>query len=427
MFHLVSFFGCLCLAVAAHVPSAEITIPISSRASDSKFSGSVYVMSNDVRQNTIIAYGRLANGTLELIGEFKTGGRGGDLDDEDDGVDPLFSSFSVILTPDHRFLLAVNAGSSSISVFRVNSDFTLVRTSVQKVNGFGPNSLTFSNGLVYVSVIDSDRSFSSLADVKGGLEGFRLTRNGKLLRIPKSTRDLPARPAAVRLSPDSKFLIVSFVFAGMGGASAPLSDEILVFRVFKDGRLSGTSITSATSTEVNNPEGRNLPTALGFEIVETDGTQYVVVAEARLIGPDGGAGDAQTSSVSIWKLSKLGQLIPSQLDILVGSSVTSGQRASCWVRFSKDLKFFWTTNTLSEALSAFSFIDGQATLVEEQASSALFPTDLWSSYDGKFVYALSLGFFGVYEVENGGTGSGLTLIQSPSNIPETNAQGIVAI
>lgn len=427
MFYLVWSFGCLCLSFAAHVPKAEISTLTSSRFSGTRFTGSVYVMSNNLTKNTIIAYGRLANGSHVLIGEFETGGQGGDFDDEDDGIDPLFSAFSVILTPNNRFLLAVNAGSSSITVFRVKSDFTLRRTFIQKVNGTGPNSLTFCNGLVYVSVIDSDGLFSSLVEAKGGLEGFRLTCRGRLRRIQGSARDLPGRPSAVRLSPDAKFLVASFLFAGFGGASPPLNDELLIFRVFKGGRLSRMPITSVSSTEANNTEGRNLPTALGFEIVKANRTQYVVVAEARAVGPNGGKGDAQTSSVSIWKLSKLGQLIPSQLNILVGSSVTQGQRASCWIRFSEDREFFWTANTVSNSLSAFSFIDGQAALVEEQASNATFPTDLWSSSDGKFVYALSLGFFGVYEVESNGTGSGLTLIQSPSNIPESDVQGIVAI
>ena len=42
--------------------------------------GGVFVMSNILEGNTIVAYSRAADGTLSLVGEFATGGNGGDFD-----------------------------------------------------------------------------------------------------------------------------------------------------------------------------------------------------------------------------------------------------------------------------------------------------------------------------------------------------------
>ena len=83
------------------------------------FEGAVYAMSNGSGQvtgtpvqgaNTIIAYGRNTDGTLDYIGEYATGGNGGDFDGGE-GLDPLISAYALSKTTDNNFVLAVNAGS----------------------------------------------------------------------------------------------------------------------------------------------------------------------------------------------------------------------------------------------------------------------------------------------------------------------------
>ena len=53
-----------------------------------------------------------------------TGGNGG-IFDGGEGLDPLISAYSLNITDDHRFVLATNAGSNSVSVMRVNPDLSL--------------------------------------------------------------------------------------------------------------------------------------------------------------------------------------------------------------------------------------------------------------------------------------------------------------
>ena len=68
---------------------------------DTAVAGGVFVMSNILDANTIVAYQRAADGTLALAGEFATGGQGGDFDGGE-GLDPLISAYALINTPDNE-------------------------------------------------------------------------------------------------------------------------------------------------------------------------------------------------------------------------------------------------------------------------------------------------------------------------------------
>jgi len=77
---------------------------------------------------SIVAYSRAADGTLTAVGEFPTGGQGGDFDGPE-GLDPLISAYALINTPDNEYLMAVNAGSDTITVMQINEDMSLTVTS----------------------------------------------------------------------------------------------------------------------------------------------------------------------------------------------------------------------------------------------------------------------------------------------------------
>jgi len=150
------------------------TIPITSN-----FVGAVYAMSNGAGQvdgnvqgnNWIAAYGRSADGTLTLIDQFPTGGQGGDFDGGE-GLDPLISAYALSKTVDNRFLLAVNAGSNTLTSFAIDEDaFSLTQTDTESTNGIGPNSIAHTdalgpdgvNGLVYVTNINREE-FAGLGE-----------------------------------------------------------------------------------------------------------------------------------------------------------------------------------------------------------------------------------------------------------------------
>src|SRR5215467_5874147 len=129
--------------------------------------GAVFVMTNAAHKNEIIAYKRNPDGSLNEVHRFATGGRG-----SGGTVDPLGSQGSLTLTRDRSLLLAVNAGSGEISVFRVHGT-RLDLTDVVPCGGSEPVSVSQRGQLVYVAN----------AGGNSNVVGFRLGEEGKLKQI----------------------------------------------------------------------------------------------------------------------------------------------------------------------------------------------------------------------------------------------------
>lgn len=428
------------LFLAAVTSAALGATTASAQTETAQFEGAVFAMSNKFDGNTIVAYGRGADGMLAPIGEFATGGRGAAFDGGE-GLDPLISAYSLVLTEDNRFVLAVNAGSNTVSALRVEDDYSLTLTDVARSGGVGPNSIAVRDGLIYVSNIDADGVFNGEPDQEGSLSVMRLSETGELQTTPLGLRQLENRPSAVQFSPDGRFLVVASINAGSAALASGSIDELVVYAVQRNGLLSAAPVGAGTSTLPFNADNRNLPSAIGFEIVESDGQQFVVVTEAREFQADGAppAFDAlQTGSVSVFRLGRDGGLSPFQLDVLAGDDLFDGERTACWIEFDASGSYFFVTNALEASISTYSFAGGNIGLLNATEATGIGPAagdpfgttdgfvDLWASSDGKFLYVLHglSGEIGVYEVD----GDDLTLIQRASgNLPTANTQGIVAI
>ena len=124
-------------------------------------------MTNDASENSILVYSRNANGLLTFQGAVSAHGRGSG------GIlDPLQSQGSLVLSQDGSFLFAANAGSGTISSFRVRRyglDF------VGEVHSGGEGPISIAGDLLYVL---------NIADITG----FRVLRDGTLRAVPSSTR-----------------------------------------------------------------------------------------------------------------------------------------------------------------------------------------------------------------------------------------------
>src|SRR5512146_2286989 len=115
-----------------------------SNAQDETIAGAVFVMTNAAERNEIIAYARNTDGSLHHTQTFSTGGRGSG------GItDPLGSQGSLTLTEDRSLLLAVNAGSGEVSVFRVRGA-ALSLIDKAPSGGSEPVAVAQHGNLVYV-------------------------------------------------------------------------------------------------------------------------------------------------------------------------------------------------------------------------------------------------------------------------------------
>lgn len=94
-----------------------------------------------------------------------------------------------------------------------------------------------------------------------------------------------------------------------------------------DGSLTSLSQSTATSTLRGNAARRNLPIAIGFEVVDVGSRTFVIASEAREFmstAEPGSLPSFQTASVSTWELTANGSLMPRSQDVLTGPSLTTG-------------------------------------------------------------------------------------------------------
>lgn len=434
------------------------------RHSSSGFVGAVYVQTNALDGNEVAAYGRNPDGTLTPIGNFATGGLGSTEFDGDEGLDPLISADSLIVTDNERFLLTVNAGSDTITAFAINRDFTLTKTVEVWSGGVGPNSLAHRNGRVYVTNIDRDgvafgdpNTPRAEPNDEGNVVGFRLSRRGQLRQLLGAVAELDNRPANIGFSKDGRRVIVTAITSGsaaLPGENAEAS--VYVFNLRRRGQLR--LADTGTSTERDNAEGRNLPSAIDFDSVVLNGNEYVVVTEAREFNSDGAPPAfpaLQSGSVTVYELGRDSSLRLTEDDFSLGDPNTENQfgangqqLTACWIDFGHDGSTFYVSNAISATISSLRLEDdGSVTVLDTVAAvgTSAFaelgvpidgPTafgrtdgfiDLDVSNGGEYLYQLEglSGNIGVYAV--GPRGSLEQIQEVTGTLPDIDTQGIISI
>jgi hypothetical protein len=144
--------------------------------------GHVYSQTNEITGNRVVVFDRYANGLLLQHALVPTGGLGGR--QAQNGCTPpggcpfLDSQGALTLAKGGHFLITVNAGSNTISSFRVGGNgLTLVDQ--ESSHGVFPYSVTTHGNLLYVL---NNESFN--------IAGFRIGGNGSLSFIQGSSQPL---------------------------------------------------------------------------------------------------------------------------------------------------------------------------------------------------------------------------------------------
>jgi len=436
--------GATCLVALLAVCSTTIA----KTAQAQEFTGAVYAGTNDGQKNGLVAYGSKSDGTLAYIGAYLSGGAGGRLN-TGGPVDPLISAHSV-LNVDNRFVLQVNAGSNTISSFRVNKDFSLTLIDVVPSDGFGPDTIAELDGVVYVANVDNDGVYTGPQDQVGNIVAFALNRGtGRLQEIPGSKRQLLGRPSDVAVAPRARSLVVSIYNAGSSAISSDAANaELESFAMSQPGLLTPLPISTVTSTKRNNDDDRNLPGAIGISIRESNGREVVVVTESREFLADGEAASLsqfQTGSVSTFELNRFGFLQPISLDIPTSSQIATGptntSTSSCWISFDKDGRSFWVVSASSSIISSFRFnengsveeLDSRAATGEPVNPDAANPAagatgfvDIAETGNSDFIYELESGAGKVNVYQIASPASPLNLVQQiATGLPQTG--GVMGI
>lgn len=364
------------LAAAA---AAAVAVPASATAAAgaSPVVGHVYVNDNTAGTNTIGAFDRHADGTLTRAAgsPFTAGGAG-------TGAG-LASQGALQISPDGRFLLAVDAGSNQVSVLRIkpNGSLRLVPGGITSSGGVLPVSVAIHGDLVYVA---------NSGDGGSNYTGFRLGHNGRLRPVAGSTVALPdgSQPGDVLFNGDGTKLAGTRV-----GTS--LIDS---FTVGSGGRLTAAPRSPFPAQGLG---------PFGSEFRPTNPRQ-LFVSNAHNTG-------AGSGTVSAFRDSADGTLSP------IGSSpFADRQTAPCWVEISHDGHFLFTVNTGSGTISRYSIAPrGALTLLGSTpvgAAGGVGAVDARLSPDGHtlFVDESKIGAVGAFAV----TGGKLTeLASSPTSLP----------
>jgi 6-phosphogluconolactonase len=320
---------------------------------DARDQHAVFVMTNDADSNQVIAYERTRDGTLLSPRSYSTGGRG-----SGGKVDPLASQGSLTLSDDRSVLLAVSAGSGTLSAFRVLGSH-LALTDVVPTGGSEPNAVAQHGKLVYV--LNTAGSSSVV--------GFQL-REGKLVRLADSLRFLSGNgtnSASLAFSADGSFLIVT----------ERATNKLDVFRVLSDGRLSDIAVNASVGP----------------------GAFAVTFAGDTAIVAETGPGAPNASAMSSYSIAPDNTVVP------VSASVPTLGTANCWNVVTPDGRFVYASNSGSSSISGFQVGAGgvltpiPGTVVGSNPSGST-NLDITISADGAFLYSLNAasGAIGIFAI-----------------------------
>ena len=309
--------------------------------------GVLYTQTNDPAGNAVQRFDRAADGSLSPAGTFATGGA---------GLSTLGGrQGAVALSGDRRNLYAVNAGSDSVSAFRVGRHRTVLLGSVPS-GGVAPDSVDEDRGRVYVLNSGGTPSVSA----------FWRRFDGSLKPIPGGTRALApgaVGAAQVSVAPDGRSLLVT----------ERLANRLETLPLDRLGRPGAPVVTPSSGT-----------VPFGFAFTPRGD---VVVSEAGL------------STVSSYRAGALRTIT---------ASLPVGFGAACWVAVSPVGRLAYTGNA-SGSISGFAIArDGSLTAIGTTPMPA--PRDLAFDASGRHLLAVSpTGQVTSYRVGRDGS---LTLVGS---------------
>ena len=315
--------------------------------------GAVYVLGNQTTGNEVFVFRRTSDGRLLLTATVPSGGVG--------TGGGLGSQGAVVLDSSARYLFAVNAGSDSISAFRIVPG-GLELTDVVSSGGSRPTSVTVHGGLVYVLN----------AGPTSNITGFTVD-DGDLEPLAGSTLPLSGngtQPAQVSFSPNGNRLVVT----------ERATNLIDVYDVDADGRAAGPIVVASAGVT---------PFGFGF-----DERGHVIVSEAAGGAPDG-------SSVSSYAPTPVGLQV-------VSPAVPTTETAACWIATTPNGRFAYAGNAGTNSITGYRVgRDGALTILTpdgKTATAAAGVTDLAVSANGHFLYArLGNGTVGGYVIGRDGS------------------------
>ena len=351
-------------ALTATLPLASIT-----PAEAAGTAGSVYVLSNQATGNAVIQYDLASDGGLTFSESYPTSGSG--------TGGGLGSQNAVVVDEDASHLYAVDAGSSTLTSFRITVG-GLERVGTVPSGGSMPTSIA----------VHGDRVYALNAGGAGNVAGFAVS-DGALTALTDGTHSLSGagtNPAQVSVTPDGQQLVVT----------ERATNRIDVIDLDDAGR---------PASLVSVPSSGAVP--FGFDF---DNKGHLLVSEAA------------ASTASSYDVTSTG-LAP------ISASVPTTENAACWLVATSNGKFAYTGNA-GGSLSISGFRVGNdvsLSLLTPGGKTGVTPagvTDLALSSNSHFLYGrLGNGSVAGFAVNRDGS---LDPVGVTAGLP-TGAAGIAAV
>ncbi|MEP6466109.1 MAG: beta-propeller fold lactonase family protein [Parafilimonas sp.] len=316
---------------------ASITAMQSSNAINDGMDHFLYTEDNNAGTNGIMMYKINTDGSLDLMGTTASGGVG-------TGAG-LGSQGAVIISADNSWLFAVNAGSNSVSSFKINSDGTLMLAGTAATHGMKPVSVAAKSNMLYVLNTGSDN-----------ICGLWIGNDGTLTDIANSMQSLSATAVdapQIAFSPVGNQVIVT----------EKATNTISTFKINSDGSANAGIFTPSVGA-----------TPFGFAFARD---KYMIVSNAA--GGAAGQGSATSYTVSNSMLYD------------VNGAIADYQAAPCWFAVAKYGRFAYTTNTASNSISSYYISDAGALYLAQSTAGTTDagPVDIVVAPNNYFVYELN--------------------------------------
>lgn len=355
--------------------------------------GHLYMQTNEAK-NAIIHYLRSPDGTITEVERIPTGGAGSAAFSpiyQIDRPNDFEGAYSVILTPDRRFLLTTNAGDNTVSSFAVGDDGTLTLLDVEPTGNpvtgrsGSADSLAYAatTGTLYVvHCFGPDHIRLMSLDDEG-----TLTARPERYSVNTPTKTDRVTTSGV-LSPDERFLLVGNIFderPSMNPDGTPKivianlqdPDGLVVFPVREDGTLGPPTFHDA---------GGAVPFYMAFLHSRPD----------RFITGTAIGDGCVMSSIDADGNVDISPLVP--IDTSAGKP-----SELCWVAITPDDRLAFTSNFGYSNISSYRIegttlavakdpacpaVPGDGTFKAFNGTVSSGPSDSWMTPDGAYLYQI---------------------------------------
>ena len=298
----------------------------------------LYTESNEASVNNILIFKIKPDGSVVANGSAASGGAGMGM--------PLGSQGAIAIDKNNEWLYAVNAGSNSVSSFKIHNDGSLTLAHTTGTCGKTPVSLSVYDQLLYVLNRGSD-----------DIRGYKIGAGGSLSPIAGSIKPLSGTAVnapQISFTPNGDWLVVT----------EKATNTISTFKVKNNGSVNPAIFTSSVGA-----------TPFGFAFARG---RFMIVSDAA----GGAAGAGATTSYTTGN---------NGMQHDVNGAVPNMEAAPCWVAVTKYGRFAYVSNTASNTISSYYVAPwGALYLVHgDAAGSDMSPADIVVAANNYNVYELN--------------------------------------